>query len=411
MTGNRPNVAQQVFDRPVRLGRMISLALIMRLVVDTAVRMFYPFLPEISRGLGISLAQGGLLMSLRSSMIFLSPFFGAWTDRRGARNLLAAALVVQAAALYWLSTASGFAAAVPPMLLLGLASAAFIPNLQAAISEQTPFHRRGRVLGIVEFSWAIVGLIVLPVVGAVMTVQGWQAPLRVVALSSLVVAPLALLLPGQRRRLATLHAGMRRSAAVVLRSTSARAGIIVNGLMFAAAETFFVTYGAWMEQSFGMRPDQVGRVAAALGLAELIASTTSSLFIDRIGKRRGVGAGLVGMAALMATLPLAGASLPLALAAMFLFTVAFEFTIVSNIGLMSEQVPTLRGTVLSLSAMSAGLVRAGSATAGAALFQWRGITAAALFGVVGAALAAFVLFRWVRERGDQGSTAGEATDG
>lgn len=391
---------QQVAAKPVRIVRMIVAAILMRLTVDTTTRMFYPFLPEISRGLGISLAQGGLLMSLRSSMIFLSPLFGAYTDRRGARNLLAVALMVQAGGLLWLSTAGGFASAVPAMLLLGLASSAFIPNLQAAISEQTPFDRRGRVLGIVEFSWAITGLIILPIIGVVMTVQGWQAPLRIVALCSLAAAPLAFLLPSQRPNLAALQTGMRRAAAAVLRSSSARGGIIVNGLMFMAAETFFVTYGAWMEQSFGMRPDQVGGIAAALGLAELIASTTSSLFIDRIGKRLGVGIGLVGMAVTMATLPLAGSLLPLAIAAMFLFTVAFEFTIVSNIGLMSEQVPSMRGTVLSLSAMAAGLVRAGSATAGAALFEWRGITAAAAFGVIGAALAAFVLFRFVKERGD-----------
>lgn len=393
-------VSQQIIQKPVRIVRMIVVAILMRLTVDTTTRMFYPFLPEISRGLGISLAQGGLLMSLRSSMIFLSPLFGAYTDRRGARNLLAVALMVQAGGLLWLSSASGFATAVPPMLLLGLASSAFIPNLQAAVSERVPFDRRGRVLGIIEFSWAITGLIILPIIGVVMTVQGWQAPLRVVALCSLAVAPLAFLLPSQRRPLAALQTGMRRSAAAVLRSSSARGGIVVNGLMFMAAETFFVTYGAWMEQSFGMRPDQVGGIAAALGFAELIASTTSSLFIDRIGKRLGVGIGLVGMAVFMATLPLAGTALPLAVAAMFLFTVAFEFAIVSNIGLMSEQVPTMRGTVLSLSAMAAGLVRAGSATAGAALFEWRGITAAAAFGVVGAALAAFVLFRFVKERGD-----------
>ncbi|MCB9142234.1 MAG: MFS transporter [Anaerolineales bacterium] len=399
---------QQIVEKPVRIVRMIVAAMLMRLTVDTSARMFYPFLPEISRGLGISLAQGGLLMSLRSSMIFLSPLFGAYTDRRGARNLLAVALLVQAGGLVWLSTASGFATAVPPMMMLGLASAAFIPNMQAAISEQVPFDRRGRILGIIEFSWAITGLIILPIVGVVMTVQGWQAPLRVVAICSLAAAPLAFLLPSQRRPLALLQTGMRRSAAIVLRTTSARGGIIVNGLMFVAAETFFVTYGAWMEQSFGMRPDQVGRIAATLGVAELIASTTSSLFIDRIGKRRGVGIGLVGMAVFMALLPLAGSILPLAVAAMFLFTIAFEFSIVSNIGLMSEQVPSMRGTVLSLSAMAAGLVRAGSATAGAALFEWRGITAAAAFGVAGAALAAFVLFRWVNERGDMPPVVEEA---
>ncbi|MEZ4771073.1 MAG: MFS transporter [Caldilineales bacterium] len=400
---------EQLAEKPVRLVRMIVAAFLMRLTVDTTTRMFYPFLPEISRGLGISLAQGGLLMSLRSSAVFLSPFFGAYTDRHGARNLLAGALVVQAGGLLWLSTAGGLAAAVPPMLMLGLASAAFIPNLQAAISEQVPFHRRGRVLGIVEFSWAITGLVILPIVGVVMTVQGWQAPLRVVALASLAAAPLAFLLPSQRPALAAMQTGMRRAVATVLRSTSARGGIIVNGLMFMAAETFFVTYGAWLEQAFGMRPDQVGRVAAALGFAELIASTTSSLFIDRIGKRRGVGIGLVGMAVFMALLPLAGSLLWLAVGVMFLFTVAFEFSIVSNIGLMSEQVPSMRGTVLSLSAFAVGLVRAGSATAGAALFEWRGITAAAAFGVAGAVLAAFVLFRWVREQGDMqpaGETAG-----
>ena len=60
----------------------------MRLVVDTAVRMFYPFLPEISRGLGITLSQGGLLLALRSAMVFPSPLFGAWSDRHGPRTLL-----------------------------------------------------------------------------------------------------------------------------------------------------------------------------------------------------------------------------------------------------------------------------------------------------------------------------------
>ena len=55
------------------------------------------------------------------------------------------------------------------MMMLGLASAAFIPNIQAAISEQVPFDRRGRILGIIEFSWAITGPIILPIVGVVMT--------------------------------------------------------------------------------------------------------------------------------------------------------------------------------------------------------------------------------------------------
>jgi MFS family permease len=80
-----------------RAGRLIAVAIPMRLVVDTAVRLFYPFLPEISRGLGITLSQGGLLLALRSAMVFPSPLFGAWSDRHGPRALLTAALLMQAA--------------------------------------------------------------------------------------------------------------------------------------------------------------------------------------------------------------------------------------------------------------------------------------------------------------------------
>ncbi len=82
-----------------RTGRLIVVAIAMRLVIDTAVRLFYPFLPEISRGLGITLSQGGLLLALRSAMVFPSPLFGAWSDRHGPRALLTAALLTQAVGL------------------------------------------------------------------------------------------------------------------------------------------------------------------------------------------------------------------------------------------------------------------------------------------------------------------------
>lgn len=380
-------------------GRLIAVAIAMRLVVDTAVRLFYPYLPEISRGLGITLSQGGLLLAVRSAMVFPSPLFGAWSDRHGPRALLTAALLAQAAGLWWLSLAQGLVAAIPPIVLLGLASAAFIPNLQAAVAEHVPFHRRGRVVGIIEFSWAITGLVILPIVGVLMVQNGWQAPLRVLAVLSLVVAPLPFLLPRRTHQPATLtQRSFRQMAGAVWRTPSARAAIIVNGLIFVAAESFFVTYGAWLEQSFGMAPNQIGRVAALLGLAELTASGASSLFIDRLGKRRGVGIGLVAMTGTLALLPLLEQSQALAIAGMAAFTLAFEWSIVSNISLLSEQAPLARGTVLSLAVVAGGVTRTVSDYLAVALFEQRGMAATALFGVVGSALAIVVLLRWVQER-------------
>ena len=378
---------------------MLVVSILMRLTVDTTMRMFYPYLPEISRGLGITLSQGGLLMSLRSAMVFFSPLFGSWSDRRGPRPLLTGALLVQSLGLLWLSFATGMREAILPVILLGLSSSAFIPTLQAAISEHVPFHRRGRILGIVEFSWALTGLVILPIVGLMMVQQGWQMPLRVVAALSLAVAPLPLFFPRRPHRLDALQKGLRQMAGMIWGTTSARANILVTGLIFVAAEAFFVTYGAWLEQAFGMAPNQIGRVAALLGLAELVASVSSSLFIDRLGKRRGVGLGLIAMTATMALLPLFGRQQTLAIAGMAAFTIAFEFSIVSNIGLLSEQVPAARGTVLAMAAMAAGVTRTVSDTLGVALFEWRGMAATAVYGIAGAALGAFVLFRWVKEHG------------
>lgn len=384
----------------LRTGRLITISLLMRLVVDTAVRMFYPYLPEISRGLGITLSQGGLLISVRSATVFFSPLFGLWNDRRGPRLLLTAALVVQGLSLWWLSTVQGVLPAIPPMLLLGLTTAAFIPTLQAAISELVPFQRRGRILGIVEFSWALTGLLILPLLGVIFVARGWQMPLRLIGVLSLVVAPLPWLLPLHRQFTGQVRSSVAATMALVWRSSSARAAILVSGLLFVAAESFFVTYGAWLEQGFGLAPDGIGRIAAYLGGAELIASTLSSLFIDRVGKRRGVAVGLLAMTLTMAALPFLRGSLALATAGMFAFTISFEFSIVSNIGLMSEQVPNARGTVLSLGAMATGISRTICGYLGVALFEWRGIAAVAVLAVAGSGLGLWVLLRWVAEQAE-----------
>lgn len=382
--------------------RLVSTGFVMRLVVDTAVRMLYPYLPEISRGLGISLAQGGLLVSLRSAMIFPSPLFGVWSDRHGPRLLLATALLVQGVSLWWFSTAHGLLAAIPPALLMGLASAAFIPVLQAAISERVPFQRRGRILAMVEFSWAITGLVILPLVGLLMVARGWQAPFRVVAVISLVIAPLPLLLfPRRHQEIGRPRTSLRQMARVVGQNRSALAVIIVNGLMFLAAEGFFVTYGAWLERSFRLAPDEIGRVAALLGLAELTGSGLSSLFIDRVGKRRGVGVGLLAMTVTMMLLPMLGVTLVLTVAGMVIFATSFEFTIVSNIGLMSEQVPQARGTVLALGSMAAGAVRAVTGFGSVVLFEWRGMQAVAVVSALGTIIGLLVLWRWAKERGEE----------
>lgn len=385
-----------------RTLRLVGLAIPMRLLVDATMRLFYPYLPEISRGLGISLAEGGFLLSARSAMILASPLSGTWNDRHGPRGLLSLVLVVQGLGLWWVSTAQGLLAALPAMLVLGLTASAFIPILQATISDQVPFRRRGRVLAMVEFSWALSGLVVVPLVGWLMVQRGWQTPLRLIGLLSLVLAPLPLLLPQRARPSAVVGAGLRRLSALVWQSHSARGVIALNALLYVAAETFFATYGAWLEQSFGLAPDQIGRIAGLMSLAELMGSGLSSLIIDRVGKRRGVGAGLLAMTLTALAVPWLGSSVALATIGLMAFILSFEFTIVSHVGLMSEQVPQARGTVLSLAVMAGGVTRTLTGYGGIRLWQWQGMQGVAMLAALGSFVAFLVLARWVRERAEEG---------
>ncbi|MEE8497025.1 MAG: hypothetical protein V3S62_00655, partial [Acidimicrobiia bacterium] len=71
------------------LGVAIAFLTVTRLVVNTAHRFVFPFLPAISRGLGISLAQGGLLMSARSIAFVATPAIVASAGRGERRVRLA----------------------------------------------------------------------------------------------------------------------------------------------------------------------------------------------------------------------------------------------------------------------------------------------------------------------------------
>ena len=85
-----------------------------------------------------------------------------------------------------------------------------------------------------------------------------------------------------------------------------------------------------------------------IGIAELGGSLSSSLFIDRIGKKRGSGLGLFMAALVFLLLPLTQGQLSLAIAGLVGLGLLMEFTVVSLFPLYSEQAPKARGTILSL---------------------------------------------------------------
>jgi predicted MFS family arabinose efflux permease len=184
---------------------------------------------------------------------------------------------------------------------------------------------------------------------------------------------------------------------VVWRSPTVLAALSVGLLMSAANESLNVVYARWLERDFGLQVAQRGLTLIVIGFAELAGEALVMWLADRLGKRRAIGLGLAASAVAYLALPLLSRHLTFALLGLFFVFIAFEFTIVASIPLITELVPEARGTVMSYNVASHAAGRMLGVQIGSYLFPsgflWNGVAASVLNLVT---LGVTILF--VRER-------------
>ncbi len=376
-------VPQSEFRTP-NLARILTVSMLSRIVHDVSIRLVYPFTSEIARGLGISIEQLGVLISLRSGIGIIGPVFGAMSDRIGHRRSMTIGLIVLSSGLAITGVSEGLSVPAIGFVLAGIGSAIYIPTLQAYVSERVAYQRRGRVLGAIELTWAIAGMIGLPVIGVLIGSLGWRAPFIGLAIGALACALLTLLLEETPRSLVSidvLHAqslqGFKFSS--LLHHTSALAFITTWCLVFFAFENIQVSYGSWLGTRFGLSTTDRGGVQTLFGIFEIIASASSSAFLDRIGKKRGVIGGLIVVTlGYVMLVSIASSALPIALISISIAFLGFEFSVVSGVSILSEQLPEARGTMLAFGVTAGSVGRMVADLTGTALAESGGFTIAAL---------------------------------
>jgi predicted MFS family arabinose efflux permease len=366
---------------------VLGTILLSRITINSSFRIVYPFLPAISRGLGVPLTAASFLLTLRALAGLSSPLFGPLSDRYGRRSLMLAGLGMLAMAAALIAGWPIYGVATVAFIVIGLSKTAYDPSMQAYLGDAVPYHRRGRVLGITELSWSAAWLLGVPAAGFLIERAGWQAPFVALALLALVGLLLTWRLPPDRPQRASPAAPRW---ARLRHNRSAWLGLAVGLLFMFAIENVFIVYGAWMEESFSLGVGALGLASIVIGIAEAIGEGVSAGLVDRLGKKKAVLGGLLLNAGAYLLLPLLSGSLASALVGLFVLFIAFEFSIVSSFPLISELAPGARGTLMALNvaALSAGRM-AGSLTA-TPLWLRGGLS---LNGVVscGAALAAFAL--------------------
>jgi predicted MFS family arabinose efflux permease len=374
-----------------RLGASIAFLTVTRLIVNTAHRFVFPFLPAITRGLGISLEQGGVLMSARSLAFVATPAMVA-TAGRGERRLRLAVFSLGMMSIGAVVTAATgiYAGAFVGFVLLGLGKPSYDAAAQAYIADRTPYDKRARYMSILELTWAGGLLIGAPLAGWLIDSFGWEAPFWVVGVLFTITMVAA---PGFMEGDTAEHRDDRVPLTFDVRKITLLA---VAALFSFAAETTFIVFGAWLEDDFALSLAALGLASTVVALAELTGEGSVLLFADRIGKIRMVGWGLGASAVGYATLAGVSASLVPGLLVLAATFVAFEITIVAAIPLASEIAPRARSRYLALFMVALGIGRAIGDVIGPQLYTSNGLPAAALTSAGGAIVAlalVLVVFR------------------
>src|SRR5690606_8005128 len=112
--------------REISYARLMAISIVTRLMVDSSVQMFNPYLPIFAAGLGTTVVVMGRLVSVRSAMGILAPFFGAYADRHGYRQVMRGGLFAAGIGLAMVGLSPTALVAVAGMILMGLGLAAFV---------------------------------------------------------------------------------------------------------------------------------------------------------------------------------------------------------------------------------------------------------------------------------------------
>jgi MFS transporter, DHA1 family, inner membrane transport protein len=391
-------------------GQLASVTL-GRLALNVAYRIIYPLQPFLAQHLHVDLRMVSALVTVQVLASIVSPLGGTLADTRGERATMTAGLSLFCIGAALCALSGGFGGFLAGYALIGLAVALYQPAAQAYLSKRTSYERRGWALGVFETSWAAAALLgVAPLMQLVQQTGSSVAVFWILLAAG--ACSLALIrfglprLPNAGVGSAHQAAGARQPIDWRALRTPSVVGVLGLLLLVACAtDMMFVVQGAWSKAAFGANDAQLGQVFGMLGIAELIGSLSSTVLVDRVGKKRAVLAGYLLTAAAMFVLPLSEGSWLLFLPLYFLFDLFFEFSIVASFPLVSGVAPTVRGTLMALSVLILGVGRAIGSQLATPLWSSYGIWANGLIGA--GLLLAGILLCWALVRENEAEGTGE----
>jgi MFS transporter, DHA1 family, inner membrane transport protein len=342
----------------MRLRLQLLIFMLLRIILNTMHRMVYPFLAVFARGLGVEFTTLSFVVTARSFIGMFTPVLGAIADQRGRRFGMLLGIFLFIVGMSLVTLAPSFLTFSAALLLAILSKYLFDPSMQAYFGDRIPYERRGTALAITEGAWSLSFIAGIPLMGALISRFGWNAPFPLLAALGLVMfAVIWWMLPRGDHASRMPRADSVKNVRKVLTSIPALAGISIALWASAANELVNLIFGVWLEDSFGLKIAALAGASAIIGFSELSGEGLVALTTDRLGKPRALVLGLLGNIIASLLLPIVGRTEIGALVGLFLFYITFEYVLVSHIPLMTEVMPNVRATLLSFNVTGHSLGR------------------------------------------------------
>jgi predicted MFS family arabinose efflux permease len=376
------------------LGRGVATLGSIKLIVNTAFRFVYPFLPVISRGLGINLNQAGVLVSVRwAAGLVIPSLLSISRPVTRSRRFLGAGVLLFGIGSIVTAWTGVYVGAVIGFILLGLAKPLVDISASNYVAARVRYEDRARYIGFLELAWAGGLLIGGPFAAWLIDNWSWKAPFWVLASLGFLGLGVALVTIESHDRVGKAPAESDNGSPIA-QIVPFLAAIALIGF---AHESVFVVLGSWLENSFGLTLLALGGIGTMLGIAELVGESSMVSFTDRIGKRNSmaIGIGLGGLALL--GLSLVSEVFVPSMIALFIATTAVEFGYISGIPIATELRPHHRARVLGWFFMATGVGRIAGDIVAPRVFETGGTSAAYLMAALAILASVAILLLFVRE--------------
>jgi predicted MFS family arabinose efflux permease len=360
-------------------------------VSNACYRFAPPFIAVIARGLDVTVAQLGIAFMIGEFAGLLSPVIGRFIDRGnrlvsmllGVSLLTTSVVVLALAPNLWVFGAG--------MFLMSSSKVLFDTSLIVWVNDHVPYERRGRIVGIIETSWALSLFIGVAAMGITTALLSWRA--------GFILGAVAMAISG-----ALIATGLPRNDAHAPPPSVQRGKVPRNGLyiftsaffLMGASQCVGITFGPWFEDEFGFTSIGLIVIVVVLGVFELGSSIGSSRVTDQWGKEKSVMRGVAAMAIAGVLMTVGHQFAFLAIPMLIIYVAGFEFALVSMLPIAANLVPTAGGIGLGLTVGAGTLGRAIFSSVATSLYDWVGPLGPAIAATVLAMLTALAISGYSR---------------